>query len=154
MLYKNAYIYKLSSSNSIYFGSTTRDIFFRYAQHISSYNRFKVGKGGYLSSFELFDDHNIPVIVLVETLNNVTKQELLKCESNYIQNNECINVNIPIRTYAEKLAYSKKYHKDNFDIINNRKNEKINCETCNCSVSRTNITHHYKSKKHQNLINI
>ena len=155
MLYKNGYIYKIYNphSNHTYFGSTTRDIHFRYAQHISAYNRFKTKGGSYLFSFELLKD-NMAIVALIETLTNVTKQELLQCERSYIENNECVNKNIPIRTYQEKLDYSKQYHRNHFTHINDMKNSKVVCETCNCSVSRTNITHHYKSKKHQNLINI
>ena len=80
------------------------------------------------------------MIALVETLTNVTKQELLQCERSHIEKNECINVNMPYRTYAEKLQYSRDYHRQNFTHINDRKNEKVLCNSCNRSVSRTNIT--------------
>lgn len=154
MRYSNGYIYKIFHHNNplVYIGSTTKTINDRFEQHRISYNRYKSQKTGYVSSYKLFLTNSIPVIELLETLTNVTKQELLKRERTYIENNECINVNIPIRTYKEKLEYARKYHKENFDVINNRKNEKIVCETCNCSVSRTNITHHNKSKKHKNNI--
>lgn len=153
MIYKNAFVYKIynSNSNGVYFGSTTRDIYNRFAQHLNSYNRFKVKGGNYVSSYELLKD-NMAVVTMVETLTNVTKQELLICESNYIKNNVCINKNIPYRSYDFKLQYAKDYHKHHFDTINTRKNEKITCNVCNCAVSRTNITHHYKSKKHRNNI--
>ena len=153
MLYKNAYVYKIYNrdSDDSYFGSSTRNIHYRYAQHINSYNRFKVGKGNYISSFKLLEN-NMAMIVLMETLCNVTKQELLQCERSYIETYPCINKNIPFRTHAEKLQYSREYHKTNYNIINNRKNEKILCNTCNCMVSRTNVTHHYKSLKHKNNI--
>ena len=154
MIYKNGYIYKIDNGNSIYYGSTTRNINNRYAQHINAYNRFKNYGGSYISSFALFETGNMAMIALVETLTNVTKQELLQCERSHIEKNECINVNMPYRTYAEKLQYSRDYHRQNFTHINDRKNEKVLCNSCNRSVSRTNITHHYKSKKHQNLINI
>lgn len=154
MRYSNGYIYKIFHHNNplVYIGSTTKTINDRFEQHRISYNRYKSQKTGYVSSYKLFLTNSIPVIELLETLTNVTKQELLQRERTYIENNECINVNIPIRTYKEKLEYAQKYHKENFDVINNRKNEKVVCETCNCSVSRTNITHHYKSKKHKNNI--
>lgn len=156
MLYKNAYVYKLSLPNSplIYYGSTTKTINNRFKQHQLNYKKYKTGSGNHLSSYKLFDSSRSPVIELMQELTNVTKQQLLECERFYIENNECVNVNIPYRSYAEKLAYSKQYHRQNFTHINDRKNSKVTCNTCNCSVSRTNITHHYKSKKHQNLINI
>ena len=154
MRYSNGYIYKIFQSFSplVYIGSTTKTINDRFEQHRLSYNRYKSKKTGYISSYKLFISNCIPVIELLETLTNVTKQELLQCERSYIENNVCVNKNIPIRTSKEKLEYAREYHKNHFDVINNRKNEKVVCDTCNRSVSRTNITHHYKSKKHRNNI--
>ncbi len=154
MLYNNAYIYKIHnpvSANS-YYGSTTKAIGNRFKQHRDGYSKYKTGSGNYIASYKLFDDFNIPTIEIMQTLTNVTKQQILQCERSYIENNSCINKNIPIRTYAEKLQYARDYHKNHFDTINNRKNEKLTCENCHCSVSRTNITHHYKSQKHRNNI--
>lgn len=156
MIYNNAYIYKLSLPNSplIYYGSSTKKISNRFEQHRSGFHRYKAGSGNYTASYKLFENNNIPVIELIEELKNVTKQELLQCERSYIESNICVNKNMPYRTYTEKLEYARQYHKNHFDIINNRKNEKIICDVCNRSVSRTNITHHNKSKLHKNLINI
>ena len=60
------------------------------------------------------------------------------------------------KEYSEKnrvhiSEYQKEYKQNNKAKIAERQNEKVECE-CGCTVSRSNITRHRKSKKHIKLM--
>ena len=87
------YIYKISTpSNLCYYGSTTKNIYYRMVEHINSYKSYKnKAKVGYCYSYKLFDEAGIEncKIEIVERVENITN--LLKRENYYINNYECVN---------------------------------------------------------------
>jgi hypothetical protein len=118
------------------------------------------------------DDYDI---LLLEIYPCNWKDELHTRERYYIQNNECVNKSIPLRTgkeyYVEHkeeiLTRHQKYREENKDLIKqqyeknkdkyNKKNNmnksvKITCD-CGIVLSKGNMSHHIKTKKHINLIN-
>jgi hypothetical protein len=169
--YGNGKIYKLVSfqNDDVYYGSTTGPLTKRLSGHRRAYNYRMGGKGCYMTSFEIVKHPDV-YIVLVESINCKSKEELFAVERKYIENNDCVNKTIPGRTkkqyYQDKketisakkkqhyqdnreriAIISAQYRKENRESINKRQNEKILCE-CGNYYTRTNISHHNRSKKH------
>ena len=108
--YQNSKIYKLVNDelpDLIYYGSTTQPLFKRLYQHKDKYNTS--------SSKLLFEKGNVKII-LCENFPCNCKEELIKKEREYIENNNCINKRIPSRT-------KKEYNEDNKEKINEYKKE-------------------------------
>jgi len=154
--YQNSKIYKLVSDklDLVYYGSTTRTLKQRLTCHKSNYKRYLKGKTNYGTSFELLELGDARII-LVEDFPCERKEDLLARERFYIENNECINKEIPGRTMKEYQQdnkeilkqYQKKYREDNQKQIN----RKIKCE-CGRVISFKNIVQHKKSLIHQQLL--
>ena len=87
------------------------------ARHRYSYEHYKEGyKRIFTSSFEMFDEYG-PENCKIELLENIccdSKEELMKLEGFYIQNNDCINKRIAGRTKTEWVEDNKKYVKEWF----------------------------------------
>jgi len=108
--YQNAKIYKLTGGGLTYYGSTTRKYL---CQRLSEHKKL-TNKG---SSRQIvgFPDCEI---TLIETFPCQSKDELRARERYWIENNECINKNIPGRTkqeYREQnkektSEYNREYH--------------------------------------------
>lgn len=88
-------IYKIVSKNSdkIYIGSTCFSIEDRLKKHILDYEFYNSYNEHYTSSFEVIKCGDI-CIELLESLENVSREELKKKESEYIHKNLGICVNI------------------------------------------------------------
>jgi len=119
--YNKGKIYKLVSNQTdkIYVGSTCKDrLCQRLATHKGHYNHWLKNNHKYVSSYELFKLGNVE-IVLLETVNCNTKDELLKKECEYIDKYKDILVNKqrPIITKEEEKERDKKYYEDNKEII-------------------------------------
>jgi len=120
--YNNGKIYKLVSNETdkIYVGSTCKErLCQRLAKHKANYKDWiKDNNNGYISSYELFKLGNVE-IVLLESINCNTKDELLKKEREYIDKYKDILVNKqrPIITKEEEKERDKKYYEDNKEII-------------------------------------
>ena len=102
--YQNAKIYKLTGGGLTYFGSTTRKYL---CQRLSEHKKL-TNKG---SSRQIvgFPDCEI---TLIETFPCQSKDELRARERYWIENNECINKNIPGRTKAEWYQANPNYFKN------------------------------------------
>ena len=102
MDYANGKIYKITGGGMTYYGSTTQPLYKRFHQHkklnCSSKNIIETGEA---------------IIVLVELFSCKSKEELFSRERWFIENNECVNKNIPTRT-------DKEYRIDNANKINER----------------------------------
>lgn len=119
--YSQSKIYKIvsPSKNITYYGSTTYDLQKRLINHIRKYKYYKNGKTNYVSVNDVLECDDA-VIELVENFSCNNRKELTDREGYYIKNNECINKNIPGRTYKEwKLEnidnykeYQKEYQKE------------------------------------------
>ena len=97
-----AKIYKITdnSNGNAYIGSTCRSLKERLSEHKGHCKRYLKGLYNNTRSFVIIknDDYKLE---LIETCNIKTKQELLQRERYFIENNECINKNIPGRTDKE-----------------------------------------------------
>lgn len=109
--YKEGKIYKIvcEEKKLIYYGSTTQGLDKRLRQHKNNKNR-TINKNNMID----------PKIYLVENYPCDSKYELLKRERFFIENNECINKDIPTRTNKEwtidnkeALAEKKKQYRIN-----------------------------------------
>ena len=100
-------IYLIKSDNpeikEQYYGSTTMSLHHRMCMHRSAFKKFKNENKGKNTLNKLFQKHGIDsfYISLVENIKCETKQELLKKECDYINNNNCVNKNKPFRTPEE-----------------------------------------------------
>jgi hypothetical protein len=106
---KIAKIYKLfdNTNGNIYYGSSTEKYLCRrLAKHKHHYKDYLKGKHSYVSSFEIIKNNDFD-ISLVEAFPYCTKEELHRRERFYIENNQCINKNIPGRTHKERKQKEK-----------------------------------------------
>ena len=165
--YENGKIYKLVSphTDKIYIGSTCKKYLSqRLTKHKSHYKVWLKDNKNNLSSFTLLELGDVE-IVLLESVNCNTKDELLKKEREYIEKYKdiLVNKNIPSRTskeYDEK--YNKEYHilhkdklnkkaKDYYENHKEELNEKYNC-VCGKQSRICRKARHEKSKYHINFI--
>ena len=112
--YQNSKVYKIISNSNpdlVYYGSTYCKLSNRLAKHKSSYKLYLKRNLKYMTSFLLvkLDDCKI---ILVEKYPCIDKEELRMRERFYIENNPCVNKNIPSRTRKE---YSKIYRENNIE---------------------------------------
>ena len=111
--YENGKIYRLvcNITNKNYYGSTTQLLSKRLYEHKRDYKKYLNNNKNYITSFEIIKGNNFEII-LVELFNCSCKLELEKRERYYIENNECVNKNIPTRTIKEWCKINKEYLKD------------------------------------------
>jgi len=96
--YTQSKIYAIVSPNGDkYIGSTTSTLEYRFEGHRISYFKWKDSKGGYTSSFKLFETHGIENcrIELLEAYPCSSKNELELRESELIKSNKCVNSLVP-----------------------------------------------------------
>ena len=179
--YSNGKIYKLvcDTTKKIYIGSTTLKLCKRLAHHNSDFKIYNKGNKKYNTSYEILENDNYQ-IVLLENVKCDNREELLQRERFYIENMECVNKCIPIRSKTEKKEINKitkqQYEENNKESIRIRKQkyyqekreymlercekyrektdrtQKVMC-VCGSLVSKTYISTHKKTKKHIDFIN-
>ena len=157
--YSKAKIYKLTTIHNpdlVYYGSTVNPLYKRKGLHKGLFKSNKLTCSSY-KLFELgIDDVEI---TLVEYVNCNNKEELLKRERFYIENNNCINKNIPSRTgkqfYKEKKEFYKEYYKNyyqkNKDTI--KDNHKQNYEENKDKFKEKNKLNYEKNKLKKTVLN-
>jgi len=164
--YSNGKIYKIqhiSGEGQVYVGSTTKQYLSqRIDTHRSCYKRWKDGKHNFVTIYNLFEMHDIEncEIILLESVNANSKDELLARESYWIKQLDCVNKYIPNRTdkeyrqdNKEKIAeYKKKYQQDNKEKIAEQHNQPYLCITCNTTITLNGKSQHNKTKKHMNNV--
>tara|TARA_R110000803_G_scaffold27929_2_gene64912 strand:+ start:160 stop:609 length:450 start_codon:yes stop_codon:yes gene_type:complete len=142
--YQLGKIYKLTNGTLNYYGSTIRPLKIRLNSHKMLEHSSKV----------LFEGDNTVSIELLENYPCDTKQKLLERERWYIENNECVNNNIPGRTDKEWRDANKEYQKEyvikNKEKIKERKSSKILC-VCGNYYTYSCKGKHMKTKKHLNI---
>lgn len=150
------YIIRSPSTDNVYIGSTTQRLSKRFAEHNSAYRRFIKGKGNGYSSFKLISLGD-SYIELIETVECLCREELLKIEGGHIRNTQhCINKQIVGRTKAESVKafyeanvdYNKIYYHVNMVAINAKQKVKHTCP-CEGRYTSTNRNRHLNSDKHQ-----
>jgi hypothetical protein len=117
MDYENGKIYKITGGNMTYYGSTTQILSKRLYQHKHKSNMCYSKKILELGNYD---------ICLVELFPCKSKEELHMRERFYIENNECVNKNIPNRTQEEIKEYQTHYRIDNADKIKEKDKQKYN----------------------------
>jgi len=99
--YENGKIYRITSGNLTYIGSTTAPTLAkRLAQHVSEYKRWKKDKSRYVSSYKILDTCHYD-ITLIESCPCGSKDDLTARERYWIENMECVNKCIAGRTHNE-----------------------------------------------------
>jgi len=157
--YQNGKIYKIvnDSSNLVYFGSTLQPLYKRFHQHKKMFHQ--------CTSKKILEGENAKII-LVEKCPCNDKEELIKRERYYIENNECVNKKIPGRTKKEYRIqniekvkkHEKEYYIKNNEKIREGENERRRQEipticVCGGSYKKHHKARHEKTEKHINFIN-
>ena len=156
----NGCVYKITSKinpEMVYYGST-KGFYKRMSGHRADYKAYLKDKFHYLTVFDIFDlgDYKQEI---VKVYKGITKKELRKFETEFIQNNQCVNKQ-QSRTEEYKKNYQRLYDKNCYE--NNRikiceeKNKKKMCNICNIEYSINNKARHFKTYRHtaaQELIN-
>ena len=106
-----------------YYGSTIqKKLSVRFAGHTQNYKSWKNGKRRFVSSFSLFEKYGVENcrILLIENFPCNSKYELEAREAHFIRSFDCLNKNIPTRTYkqycddnAEKIKDNHKRYREN-----------------------------------------
>lgn len=114
--YQRGKIYKITSGDLTYIGSTTEPTLARrMSEHVSAFKRLKAGTlTANYSAFQVIDKGNYE-ITLVELCPCNSKDELTARERFYIENTVCVNKVIPGRTHDESRKIY--YEKNKEDII-------------------------------------
>ena len=114
----NAKVYKIvdNTNDNVYIGSTCKTLKTRLSVHKSLYKRFLKGICNNVRSFNILKNNDYK-IELIEKCDIKTKEELLARERFYIENNNCLNKNIPGRTNKEFKQEYYLNNKDKLDII-------------------------------------
>ena len=81
------------------------------------------------------------------------KENILEYRKEYYMDNKVKYQNYYTHNKDKILDYQKDYFLNTKENIHIYKNEKIQCITCNCIISKGNYLKHTKSKKHQQLSN-
>ena len=119
--YSRARIYKIvcDTSGEVYYGSTTN----QYLCNRLAGHKFDAGRSN-CTSKQIIDRGNYS-IVLVEEYPCENKEQLGRRERYYIENNECVNKNIPTRTDKEWCEANKDYIKEYNKQQNQANKERI-----------------------------
>jgi hypothetical protein len=99
---QNGKVYKLTSGEHTYYGSTVASLNQRFYEHKARYHKYGSANTRYCST-QLWQ-YGTPKIELVEAVPCTNYKDLLAKERHYIENNPCINKRVPGRTHAEYYA--------------------------------------------------
>jgi hypothetical protein len=160
--YEDAKIYSIMSPNSgkVYIGSTCqKTLANRMSGHRASFKRWKKGKNGYTSSYEIFECGDA-YIELIENCPCNSKDEMRKIEGHHIRNTEtAVNKNVAGRIYdkAYRRAYMNERNRKkrkNLGIVRRVKkveNVKTECE-CGGRYTHHNAKQHMETQKHMRFL--
>ncbi len=162
--YCNSVVYKIvcldPKVKDLYVGSTTNLTWRKFGHKNACTNPRNPKYNMYLYGF-IRDNggfENWQFVVVRRYKNIETKEQLLKKERKYMERlNATLNKVVPLQTpkeyyqvhKVEYLEYKKQYRKDNPEWFKG----KIECE-CGCSIVRTNISRHKKTKLHIKNMNM
>ena len=165
--YSQGKIYKVmdnvgGADGDVYVGSTTKGYLSqRMDQHRSDYKRWKEGKRGNVTVFDIFEKYGIDncCIVLLETVSATSIDELHARERFWVQSTACVNKCIPGRSRADYNIVNREQisqHMSRYNIIHReqilaQKSERAQCE-CGCIVTRGGLSQHRKTQKHKEAI--
>lgn len=112
--YSKGKIYKLTSGDLVYYGSTCSSLYKRFSIHKSQYKRSKEGKCSPSTTSLLFENGDVSMC-LVEEFPCLSKGELMEREAFFITNNKCVNKITP------KKIPTCSYYQENKDKLNKRR---------------------------------
>jgi len=127
--YQNGKIYKITSGELTYIGSTTEPTLARrLSGHVRSYKQWKAGTRNFITSFPLIETGQYE-ITLIELCPCTSRDELNARERFHIESTVCVNRQITGRTKKEYyennkdtvLEQAKAYYEANADTIRERK---------------------------------
>lgn len=134
------FVYKITSDNidSVYIGSTTKPLNFRFNQHNSTLKHYLNKQKKYVSSIEVLIFGGCSIHLLEEyKYNNII--DLRKRERHYIETiPNCINKQIP--TLATKTK--------NYQRVKEMHIRPYKCDICNTTIQITEKSRHNKGIKH------
>lgn len=142
-IYNKAKIYKITSGDLVYYGSTTETIERRFNKHKANKKLFTDGRNRNCSVFQIINNLDCK-IELIENFPCETKIELLERERFYILNNICINKNIPLSNSKE---WAKRVDYYNSDKQKEYRSQSFICE-CGGRYKKCDKWKHLKSQKH------
>jgi len=168
--YSNGKIYKIEpivehDEGDIYIGSTTKlYLSQRMDSHRNKYKQWKKGNTNFMTSFLLFEKYGIENcnIILIESINANSKDELHAREKHYIKSLKCVNKIIPTRTKKEyrydnkerlkiKTQEYKKQNKENLKqkdkLYRDNHKEEIKIKGKNYREANLDKIHAFKNKK-------
>jgi hypothetical protein len=180
--YSKGKIYKIEPLNGdegdVYIGATSKEYLSqRMTAHRSDYRAWLNKKSkSYTTSFKLFEKYGVVncSIILLESVNAKSFDELKAREQYYIKNISCVNKVIPLQTEKEynqkykaqhkeeiklyeqtvnrekRNAISKRYYDANKEKIMLQKSLQYKPTECQCGsiVRKIEMTRHNKTKKH------
>ena len=110
--YQKGKIYRIvcNTTDKCYIGSTCENTLARrLTKHIVNYKRWREQKDtNYISSYEIFENNNYDII-LMENYPCNNKDELHVRERWFIENTNCVNKVVPIKTLDEKIENRRLY---------------------------------------------
>ena len=143
------YIYKIWDNDDpslVYYGSTIQQVSIRMGKHRDSSNS---------CISKIIIDRNNYQYATLEKVEYEDKFELRNRERWWVENNVCINKQVPNRTQKEYYMankekfteYAKQYNMTNKEKIAEQQKQKVTCE-CGCIVTKRYLTRHKKTKNH------
>jgi hypothetical protein len=126
--YQNGKIYKITSGDLTYIGSTCEPTLARrLTKHISGYKSWENGKGNKVLSFTLIETGQYE-ITLIELFPCGSKDELTARERSHIETTVCVNKYIPTRTKKEYYDVNRenilKFKREQYDTNKEKMKEK------------------------------
>tara|TARA_R100000951_G_C2640034_1_gene180617 strand:- start:1318 stop:1911 length:594 start_codon:yes stop_codon:yes gene_type:complete len=120
--YQNSKIYRIVSNatDKVYIGSTYQALSSRMSGHRKEFKRYMNGLvTAFCTSYSILE-YGDAEIILIENCPCETKEELRARERFHIENNNCVNKNIPGRG---KKEYLREYYGKNKEIMNAKQRE-------------------------------
>jgi hypothetical protein len=125
-------IYKIfcNETGECYYGSTEQTLSRRLSVHKKDYKSWKKAERGYVSSYKIIERGNFTISLMEE--GDFENKDFMKArERHYIENNECVNKNVPNRTKKEYYEANKEniaeqqkqYNEANKEHITEKKKE-------------------------------
>lgn len=141
--YQNGKIYQVVSSSfdMCYIGSTIDKLSNRMNSHRSKYRKYKEGKGGFISIYDMFDKYGESncKIYLIENYPCQSQEELFAREGFHQKNNDCINKNISGRSHREYMQDNRERLAEYYNEWKNNNQEHL---------KQYKATHYKENKDH------
>jgi predicted GIY-YIG superfamily endonuclease len=163
--YKKAIIYKITTGDNIYIGSTCNFTKRKWAHKNSIYNEkthhynlklyqtIRENNGEWdMKPYKEYPCENKTQLTIEE--------DRIRCELNADLNMRLCGTGLNKKEYnkqyrnenkEQEIEYFKQYYQKNKEKISEKLKEKITCE-CGCVVNRYNLSRHKKTKKHIELM--